>query len=651
MPLPAPNLDDRTFQDIVDEAKRLIPRYCPEWTNHNLSDPGVALIELFAWMSEMVLFRMNQVPERLYVHFLNLVGIEPFPPSVAHANLTFWLSTVLDHPIAVPAGTQVTTAVSAVGGAGEPVVFTTTNELVIAPPDLKYALTSTAIDDRVTDVWDELRYPGSAATCFASTPLAVGDTFYLGFSSSLAGMAIQLGLEAEAEGIGVDPLNPPLKWEAWNGEAWIAVTLFSDSTGGLNRAGQIVMLIDAEHEPLTLGGIGAHWLRARLLTSVPGQPTYQASPRIRTVTAAAVGGTVAAQHADYAVRETIGRSDGSPAQTFVVSHAPVLPRRDGEQVQVTDASGTTDWEEVSDFTGSGPQDRHYVWESGAGVIRFGPQVRYADGVVRQHGQIPRDGSEISVTGYRYGGGGSGNVGAKTLSLLRSTVPYISGVTNLHAAAGGVDAETVGEAKVRGPLTLRTGQRAVTAGDFERLTREASIEVARARCLPAAAGTGPVRLLVVPQVRTDPRLHQIDDFAISSGLMRQITGHLDEHRIVGTAIEVGTPYYQGVSVVALVHSSAGRPAALVRQRVIDTLTTYINPLTGGAEGVGWIFDTDLNSAVVAQLLESVEGVERVEELLLFEYDLRSGRRLGSGRDLIRLDRHSLFLSAKHQVVVR
>ena len=44
MALPAPNLDDRTFQDIVDEAKRLIPRYTPEWTNHNLSDPGVALI-------------------------------------------------------------------------------------------------------------------------------------------------------------------------------------------------------------------------------------------------------------------------------------------------------------------------------------------------------------------------------------------------------------------------------------------------------------------------------------------------------------------------------------------------------------------------------------------------------------------------------
>ena len=117
MALPAPNLDDRTFQDIVDEAKRLIPRYTPEWTNHNLSDPGVALIELFAWMSEMVLFRVNQVPDRLFVHFLNLVGIEPFPPSVARADLTFWLSAVAGRRrSSVPAGMQVTTGRRASAG-------------------------------------------------------------------------------------------------------------------------------------------------------------------------------------------------------------------------------------------------------------------------------------------------------------------------------------------------------------------------------------------------------------------------------------------------------------------------------------------------------------------------------------------------------
>ena len=85
--------------------------------------------------------------------------------------------------------------------------------------------------------------------------------------------------------------------------------------------------------------------------------------------------------------------------------------------------------------------------------------------------------------------------------------------------------------------------------------------------------------------------------------------------------------------------------------MDALYRYLNPLAGGADGTGWPFDADLNLAVVAQLLESVDGVERVEEVLLFEYDLRTGRRLGGGKDVIRLDKQSLFLSAGHQVVVR
>mgnify|MGYP003380158552 CR=1 FL=1 len=104
MSLPVPNLDDRHFQDIVDEAKRLIPVYCPEWTNHNVSDPGVALIELFAWMTEMTLFRLNQVPDVFYTHMLNLLGFEPFPASAARTDLTFWLSGPAEEAIVVPEG-------------------------------------------------------------------------------------------------------------------------------------------------------------------------------------------------------------------------------------------------------------------------------------------------------------------------------------------------------------------------------------------------------------------------------------------------------------------------------------------------------------------------------------------------------------------
>lgn len=649
MPLPTPALDDRTFQDIVDEAKRLIPRYCPEWTNHNVSDPGVALIELFAWMSEMVLYRVNQVPDRLYVHFLNMVGIEPFPPSVARTDLTFWLSAVLEQPVVVPANTQVMTQMSAAEGEG--VVFSTVDELVIAPPELMAAKSSGASSDQILDVWEDLRFGTDGASCFPADTITPGDAFYLGFRDTLAGMVLRLEVEARAEGIGVDPRNPPLIWEVWNGEGWLPTRIYEDTTGGLNRPGEVVLLVPVEHQPLTVANESAYWLRARLLAPRTGQPIYRNSPRVRGVEVSALGGTIGAEHAETIGAEVLGRSNGAPGQTFQVDRFPVLPRRDSETLRIVDGERTESWVEVEDFSASGPTDHHFVWDSGTGVVHFGPRIRYPDGSIRQHGAIPRDGAFIEVSGYRHGGGSRGNVGARTLTVMRSAVPFVNGTINLGPASGGVDSESVAEAKVRGPLTLRTGNRAVTARDFERLTIESSIEVARARCRPAGRGNGAVQLLVVPQVRTDPTGHKLDDFAISPQLMTTIVDALDEHRLVGTSVEVSTPYYQGVSVVALLHGAPGRPAALVRQRTMDALSRFLNPLVGGSDGTGWPFDADVNLAVVTQLLESVDGVERVEEVLLFEYDLRTGRRLGGGKDVIRLDKQSLFLSAGHQVVVR
>lgn len=76
MGLPIPNLDDRTFEELLNEARALIPVYHKEWTNHNPSDPGITLLELFAWLSEMTIYRINQIPEENYQAFLKLLGIE-----------------------------------------------------------------------------------------------------------------------------------------------------------------------------------------------------------------------------------------------------------------------------------------------------------------------------------------------------------------------------------------------------------------------------------------------------------------------------------------------------------------------------------------------------------------------------------------------
>ena len=130
MTLPTPNLDDRNAQSLVDEAKQLIPTYCPEWTNHNVSDPGVALIELFAWMSEYMLYRLNQVPDAFYTRMLNLLGEDVLPASAAQTDITFWLLD--DAMVSIPAGTEVAT----VSETDDPIVFATTEPFDAVAPQL-----------------------------------------------------------------------------------------------------------------------------------------------------------------------------------------------------------------------------------------------------------------------------------------------------------------------------------------------------------------------------------------------------------------------------------------------------------------------------------------------------------------------------------
>src|SRR5215831_15954081 len=88
MPLTLPNLDDRRYQDLLDEALARIPVYTPEWTNFNKSDPGVTLVEIFAFLTENLLYRCNQIPERNRRKFLTLLNIPLQPATSAQGLIT-----------------------------------------------------------------------------------------------------------------------------------------------------------------------------------------------------------------------------------------------------------------------------------------------------------------------------------------------------------------------------------------------------------------------------------------------------------------------------------------------------------------------------------------------------------------------------------
>src|SRR3954462_10283553 len=105
MRLPEIELDDRRLQDLVSEARLRIARTCPEWTEHNVSDPGITLIELFAWMTEMTIYRLNRVPDKLHLKLLELLGIRLDGPSAAKTDLRFRLAAPPTAPIDMPART------------------------------------------------------------------------------------------------------------------------------------------------------------------------------------------------------------------------------------------------------------------------------------------------------------------------------------------------------------------------------------------------------------------------------------------------------------------------------------------------------------------------------------------------------------------
>ncbi|MGH3157370.1 MAG: putative baseplate assembly protein, partial [Streptosporangiaceae bacterium] len=504
MPLPVPNLDDRRFQDLVDDAKRLVQRHCPEWSDHNVSDPGVTLIETFAYMTDQLLYRLNRVPDRLYLTFLDLIGLRMLPPTPASAPVTFWLTAPAVTPVTISAATRVST-IRAPGQ--EPIEFATADDLVLPPRTLRLVRTDVLPDDEPQrDTADQTqRLTAGAPFPAFKDPPGPGDALLIGLDDPAPRCAIRLSFDVRIEGVGVNPERAPLAWEAWTGQDWEICEITSDETGGLNKSGSVIVHVPASHEASVVDGDRAGWLRARVTEPEEGQPPYTSSPVVHGLTACTVGGTVTAVHGELVEGEDLGVSEGVPRQSWRLSRAPVLTGAVEPIVETSSEEGWQEWSQVGDFAESSPHDRHFVIDAHCGLVLFGPAVREPCGSMRQYGAVPPAGASVRIRKYAIGGGGKGNVTTGTVRNLRSSVPFVATVENLHPAQGGVDGETLEEAKARGPLLLRSRGRAVTAEDYEAFARLVAPEVARVRCVPAGEDdvtAGAVRVLIVPAAASE-----------------------------------------------------------------------------------------------------------------------------------------------------
>lgn len=444
----------------------------------------------------------------------------------------------------------------------------------------------------------------------------------LGFDRPLPNRPVALYVQVKSS----DSPSPPIAWEYGSKPGkeldWKPLDLQGDDTRGLTQSGLITFIGPHDLAQATLFGQNLYWLRVRPEKGTPGSDSV-ASPVLKRL----LTNTTWASHAATVRDETLGSGTGEPGQVVRTARGPVLV---GQQIEVREpeSPGAADradiereegaeavsaagaagawvrWHEVTDFYASRPASRHYTFDHLTGEVRFG------DG---QRGLPPPQGrGNIRAARYRIGGGSRGNLPAGAINQIKSTFPYVAGVTNWAPAGGGADQEDLDRAKERGPKALRHRGRAVTLQDFEDLAYEASPEVARARAIgpnhkEEGLKPGEVRLVIVPR-SADPQPSP------SAELRRLVQEYIKQRCSQEVKLAVVGPGDITVTVTAEIAAARGFEAAhTLPATARAALQRFLHPLTGGFDQRGWAFGRQPQKSDLYRLLHAIEGVDHVSRL--------------------------------------
>uniref|UniRef100_A0A832A4G8 Putative baseplate assembly protein n=1 Tax=Desulfacinum infernum TaxID=35837 RepID=A0A832A4G8_9BACT len=667
MPISVPSLDDRGFDDWVRELLDRIPGHTPEWTHPALGDPGRTILELFAWLADALLYRVNRIPERQRLAFLKLLHI-PLKPAVAARGLLVVEPSNPQRPdvFSVPVGT-------AVPG---PVPFETTGEIMVLPLEGEPYLKRTPSAEEMKRLEDVIaglesvyglgatrEAPGSVP--YITTPLFPNRQADTGGVDIAAGsidrclwMALLAPPKADVaavkralsrDGAGPRILNvgwsPALKvpgilevlgaraavphvWEITScrrfpsGEPeYLTLDVAEDGTSALVQEGVLRLILpDADDmgtpendvERDLLAGVGDRPPRlddpekaSRLIAWVRLRPTRP----LESLAVSWVGVNVVPIDQRRTLRHiVIGTSDGTADQEFQLPGTSVDPETLVVAVEDS-ADGFVVWRRTHDLNTSDRDDRAYALDAEAGIIRFGDGVR---------GRVPEAGMRLRVDTLRFGGGRKGNLPPMTLKAVSH--PQCKAWQPL-ATSGGDDAETTAQAEKRIPETLRHQDRAVTEDDYRHLAAETpAVRVGRVEVLSRFKPQqrrfhvpGVVSVVVLPAkedlVPPCPRPDRLT--------LERVHAYLDARRPVGTELYVIGVEYKPLAVAAAVRLQSGHLRDEVLQNVRHALQRFLWPLPpGGFSGSGWPLGTAVVDRDVETVIARVPGVRHVGEVRLF-----------------------------------
>jgi len=621
MSVPEPVMDNRNFDDIVRQSLELARRLCPEWKR---DERGKTLIYLFAHLMEIIVIRLNRLPENYFLAFLDYIGITLQPPVPARTLLQFTLSDGTAEDRWIPAGTK---TASEETRDREEQVFETQHHLTVTPVRLAAAFTNgTGTEPCIDRTQRIIDCPEGEqkdeAEVFFEMFTGPDSVFYLGLDGALSGDAHGLYFQLQEN----DGHNRTIQWQYSGKDGWQDLNV-QDETRNLSRPGYIRLFGPEDFTERECFGHAAYWLRVRMLT-----PAESSAPKLRNVYL----NTVWAENVETVDDQFRASGDGNANQTIRLNRPPLLP---GQQIWITeremppkdeygkiieeegpdalaverDERGVVTeirvrWHEVENFYTSGPRSRHYTKDAGTGKIFFG------DGTA---GMNPPPGTDnIRCTKYRTGGGAQGNVNRGVITQMKDCIPNIEAVTNVLSATGGRNAETVGDITEQGPKMLKNRGRAVTVEDYEWLMKEAPGEIGRCKCIPARdyTTTGTVKVVVVPD-RNVPKptpekqlIQGLEEYLFQRNQVSLNTGETPYARISG-------PGFIEISVEARVVPKQNRETGPLQKKIVENLDRYLHPLTGGPERRGWPFGRSVPKSEVMQVIQETEDVDYVDDLRL------------------------------------
>jgi hypothetical protein len=545
MPITLPQIDDRRYQQLLDDALARIPVHTPEWTNFNKSDPGVTLVEVFAFLTESLLYRANQIPERNRKKFLQLLGL-PLNPSASARGLVSFINDrgpletlTLNDDIEVRAGQ---------------ISFRTELGLDVLPiealPYVKQKQTDqpAAVVDYYAKLYASYTGADIPATplLYASSPLASFGDAGFDLASDSVDHALWVALLART-GDDIDQARDAVAGKTLN----LALVPMLDLPGAQRSLAPLAddtqpkISIEIPKLPASGGLPSNRQPSYRLLTQVPAptgpvalQITLPAAPDLalwnnldplepgvgnlpptledtgaedRVITWlrltwpagaqtrllwAGINTVFIAQRTSI-TNELLPQGNGQPDQTAQLTRFPLIPA--SVVLTVTPPNGAPEiWQEIDDLGTAGPEVPlpDPVYPPGISISTTDTpeqntlvnvfSVDAEAGVLRfgdgLRGRRPADGAELRVS-YDYGLGKDGNVRDNAIKSAPA-LPAGLKVINPVRTWGGVDAESVGEGEKQIVRTLQHRDRLVTKEDFDTITRRTpGVELGRVDVLP------------------------------------------------------------------------------------------------------------------------------------------------------------------------